>query len=110
MKQLIVFDLDGTMTESKSVIDAEMAPLLDAVLGFVRVAIISGGAWPQFEAQVLAHLCSGDRLRRLSLLPTCGTRFYAFHSEWTQLYAENFTMSERDKITDALQQVIAASG
>ena len=60
MKKLVVFDLDGTLAESKSSIDAEMAQLLDRLLGIVKVAVISGGAWQQFEKQVLAHLRHGE--------------------------------------------------
>lgn len=74
MKDLVVFDLDGTLAESKSPIDAEMAQLLDFLLDIVNVAVISGGAWKQFENQVLARLSPKDALRRLSLLPTCGTK------------------------------------
>ena len=33
MKRLIVFDLDGTLAESKAALDAEMATLLSALLG-----------------------------------------------------------------------------
>ena len=43
MKKLLVFDLDGTLAESKSAVDAEMARLLLDLLGVVKVAIISGG-------------------------------------------------------------------
>ena len=43
MKKLIVFDLDGTLAESKSSLDVEMASLLTALLGVVKVAVISGG-------------------------------------------------------------------
>jgi len=78
MKKLIVFDLDGTLAESKSSIDAEMAKLLDSLLGIVKVSVISGGAWLQFEKQVLAHLSHDERLKNLSLLPTCGTKFYKY--------------------------------
>ena len=53
MKKLIVFDLDGTLAESKSSADAEMAALFGTLLGIVKVAVISGGNWPQFEKQVL---------------------------------------------------------
>ena len=42
MKQLVVFDLDGTLAKSKSPIDAKMAALLDKLLGVVKVAVISG--------------------------------------------------------------------
>ena len=43
MKSLIIFDLDGTLAESKSNLHAEMATLLGRLLGIVDVATISGG-------------------------------------------------------------------
>ena len=78
MKSLVVFDLDGTLAESKSSLDAEMATLLSALLGVVKVAVISGGDWPQFEKQVLSKLPHDEHLENLSLLPTCGTKFYQY--------------------------------
>jgi phosphomannomutase len=108
MKKLIVFDLDGTLAESKASVDAEMAKLLDALLTIMKVSIISGGAWEQFEKQVVAHLSHDERLKNLSLLPTCGTKFYKFESEWKLLYSEDFTDSEKKKIIGALNQTIAS--
>ena len=55
MKQLIVFDLDGTLAESKSSLDPEMSSLIHDLLGIVKVAVISGGAWKQFKDQLLAE-------------------------------------------------------
>jgi len=75
MKKLIVFDLDGTLAESKSALDTAMSGLLHDLLAIVKVAVISGGGWPQFEKQLLAHLPQDQRLVNLSLLPTCGTQF-----------------------------------
>ncbi len=43
MKKLIVFDLDGTLAESKASLDAEMGTLLSTLLGIVKIAVISGG-------------------------------------------------------------------
>jgi hypothetical protein len=80
MKRLIVFDLDGTLAPSKSSIDTEMVNLLNSLLAIVKVAVISGGAWPQFEQQVLARLRPDACLKNLSLLPTCGTKFYRMMS------------------------------
>jgi phosphomannomutase len=105
VKKLIVFDLDGTLAESKSPLDAEMSTLLTALLAVAKVAIISGGNWPQFEKQVLAHLPQGEHLQNLSLLPTCGTKYYRYQTDWQQLYAENFTVGEREKIIRSLEQV-----
>jgi phosphomannomutase len=109
MKTLVVFDLDGTLAESKSSIDAEMAALLDSLLDIVKVAVISGGAWQQFEQQMLAHLSHGDALKNLSLLPTCGTKFYQYESSWKLLYSEDFTEAERKKIIDGLKQATISS-
>ncbi len=106
-KKLFIFDLDGTLAESKSSIDAEMATGLQALLARVKVAIISGGDWPQFEQQVLAHLPTDSQLKNLVLLPTCGTKFYQYETVWTLRYAESFTSGEKARITEALKQVSA---
>jgi HAD superfamily hydrolase (TIGR01484 family) len=106
MKRLIVFDLDGTLAESKTALDTETSLLLGGLLSIVKVAIISGGDWPQFEDQVLAKLPKDGRLKNLSLLPTCGTKFYKFENEWERLYAETFTDTERDTIVDALKHAV----
>ena len=105
MKKLIVFDLDGTLAESKSSLDAEMAALLSALLGIVKVAVISGGNWPQFEKQVLSNLPHDERLKNLSLLPTCGTQFYQFAADWNKIYSEDFTAEEKEKIIRSLRQM-----
>jgi phosphomannomutase len=109
MKKLIVFDLDGTLAESKSSLDTEMASLLSALLGIVKVAVISGGNWPQFEKQVLSNLPHDEHLKNLSLLPTCGTKFYQFTGDWKKIYSEDFTYEEKRKITSSLKQAIDSS-
>ena len=106
MKKLIIFDLDGTLAKSKSAIDKEMAELLDKLLKVAKVAIISGGDWPQFEKQVLKHLPEKALLENLSILPTCGTKFYQYKKDWEELYEENFTEDERKKILDNLKTAI----
>ena len=106
MKELIIFDLDGTLAKSKSPIDKEMAELLRNLLEVAQVAIISGGNWPQFEKQVLNHLPKESLLEKLSILPTCGTKFYKYQNGWKELYAENFTDEERKKILDSLHSAI----
>jgi phosphomannomutase len=110
VKKLIVFDLDGTLAASKSPVDAEMAALLSDLLEAVDVAIISGGAWLQFERQVLSNLPRNAMLARLSILPTCGTQFYQFKGEWTKLYSEDFTADEKNKIVGSLNDAIAKAG
>ena len=106
MKKLIVFDLDGTIAESKSSLDDEMSVLLRDLLSNVKVAIISGGNWPQFEKQLVSNLPRDANLENLSLLPTCGTKFYKYGSTWEELYSENFTDEEKAKIIASLHDAI----
>jgi len=110
IKQLIVFDLDGTLTESKSALDAEMATLLCALLRIEQVAIISGGGQTQFEKQMLALLPESDNFDNLSLLPTCGTKFLRYDGGWRKLYSEDLSEAQKQKIIGALNQAVAASG
>lgn len=110
MKKLIVYDLDGTLAESKSSLDAVMAELLQKLLGVVKVAVISGGDWPQFEKQLLSNLPHDERLRNLSILPTCGTKFYQYKEKWEKIYSEDFTAAEKSKIVSSLEKAIEEAG
>ncbi len=111
MKQLIVFDLDGTLAESKSSIDSEMSTLLHNLLGVIKVAVISGGNWPQFEKQVLSKLPHDESLENLSLLPACGTKFYKYsNGDWEKLYSEDFIEAEKKKIMGSLTKAIEETG
>jgi hypothetical protein len=110
MKKLIVFDLDGTLARSKSSLDDEMSALLSDLLKIVKVAVISGGAWPQFEEQLLSHLPHDERLLSLSILPTCGTQFYRYSGKWQKIYSEDFTADEKEKIISSLKKAFEASG
>ena len=102
MKKLIIFDLDGTLAPSKSSIDKETADLISSLLKVQKVAIISGGAWLQFQKQVLSRLPKGSSLKNLSILPTCGTKFYRYNKKWEKIYSEDFSEEEKSKIIDSL--------
>jgi HAD superfamily hydrolase (TIGR01484 family) len=110
MKKLIVFDLDGTLAPSKSSLDAEMSSLVRDLLEIIKVAVISGGAWLQFEKQVLSNLPQNTRLASLSILPTCGTQFFQYTGQWKKLYAEDFTADEKEKIVSSLNNAVLAAG
>lgn len=107
MKKLIIFDLDGTLAKSKSAIDDEMNALIMRLLEVQQMAIISGGDWPQFEKQVLNHLSDKPILKKLSILPTSGTKFYEYKNGWEQRYADKFTEEEKNKILTSLDAAIA---
>lgn len=110
MINLIVFDLDGTLAESKSSLDLEMSGLLCDLLGITRVAVISGGDWPQFEKQLLPNLPTDERLANLSLLPTCGTKFFRYEGGWKKIYSEDFNAVEKKKIVASITSALAEVG
>jgi hydroxymethylpyrimidine pyrophosphatase-like HAD family hydrolase len=104
MKKLIVFDLDGTLAPSKSSLAPETAGLLRDLMGIIRVAVISGGAWAQFEKQLLTDLPQDSYLANLSLLPTCGTKMFQYNGKWTELYSEDLTPEQMRKIIESLDK------
>jgi hypothetical protein len=87
-----------------------MASLLHNLLSVVKVAAISGGAWLQFEGQMLSQLPHDGQLARLSILPTCGTQFFQYSGEWKKLYSEDFTVGEKARIISSLNHAIATAG
>jgi hypothetical protein len=87
-----------------------MAALFNKLLDVIKVAVISGGNWPQFQKQVLSRLGDDQRLKNLSLLPTCGTQFFQYQKGWVQLYAENFTNDQKKKIISSMKQAIEQVG
>jgi phosphomannomutase len=110
VKKLIVYDLDGTLAESKSPMDAEMSALLHDLLVVIKVAVISGGDWPQFQKQLVSRLPHDESLANLSLLPTCGTKFYQYSEDWKKLYEEDFTADQREKIMGSFEKALASAG
>src|SRR3989338_465978 len=111
-KKMAVFDLDGTLTETKSAMDSEMAEYLCRLLGQKKVAVISGGALGQFEKQLLTALnCPLELLANLFLFPTSGTRFYRYKQDkWVEVYADMMTSQERQKIKDAFKKAFLRIG
>jgi phosphomannomutase len=110
MKQLIAFDLDGTLAESKQPVDQTTAELLSGLLDVASVAVISGGDWPQFETQVVSRLPSWADLHRLFILPTTGTKLYRFDDGWQIVYADAFSKEERERVQAEIDRAIEDSG
>lgn len=111
MKQLIAFDLDGTLAESKQPLGDPMGAALSRLLSVADVAVISGGDWPQFDRQVASRLPADARLERLWLMPTTGTKLYRFvDGAWRAIYAELFDDAEKAAIRKAFDQALAGAG
>ncbi len=106
-KDLIVFDMDGTLTPSKSAADRAMAGLLLRLLEKKRVAVIGGGKYALFREQLLARLPRRDaRLRNLFLFPTTANAFYRYRNGWKNVYAMRLAPREKAAIRAALRAVL----
>ncbi len=46
----------------------------------------------------------------LSLLPTCGTKFFQYNGDWKKLYSEDFTADEKEKIISSLKKAVEEAG
>jgi len=100
--KLIVFDLDGTLAESKQRMSAPMSELIAQLLARIPVAVMSGGSWKQFQTQFLAALPHEARLERLYLFPTSAAQCFVYRSgDWRPQYDRSFTQLEKDKIMTA---------
>ncbi|MEG3169590.1 HAD-IIB family hydrolase [Sphingomonas sp. LB3N6] len=110
MKELVAFDLDGTLAESKQPLQEPMGEALASLLDVAHVAVISGGDWPQFEKQVASRLPERADRTKLWLMPTTGTKLYRFDGEWRAVYAELFEDEEKQKIFTAFDEALEATG
>src|SRR5882762_7517429 len=110
--RVLAFDLDGTLAESKSAITSRMAGLLVRLLDEVQVCVISGGAFPQFQTQVLDHLdAAPGQLAALNLMRTNGTRYYLHRDgAWREIYAEDLPEGTKRKVIDVLTEGAKALG
>lgn len=111
-KKVLVFDLDGTLAPSKSDLPERIGQLLNELLEQYKICVISGGTFGQFTSQLLKGLDSNEeRLANLHLMPTCGTQYYTFRSgDWNQVYAENFSKGEKQKILEAFSKGVKTLG
>lgn len=107
MKKAIVFDLDGTLAESKQSLDAEMAALLSELLYVKKVAIVSGGGLAQIQKQVVNKLPDAEGFKNLFIFPTKGAMMYAFDGKaWVQKYEKALTKDDKEKIRGAFAKVM----
>jgi HAD superfamily hydrolase (TIGR01484 family) len=106
-KKIIVFDLDGTLAESKQSLDLEMSGLLGQLLDTKMVAIITGGGFPQLQKQVISKIpFSVDKLKNLFIFPTKGGMMYKFDGkDWQKVYEKVLTEKEKAEIINAFDKV-----
>ena len=112
MKKAIIFDLDGTLTLSKTVIDDEMSSLLCKLLEKKIVAIVSGSSYDQFKKQFFHGFgCETALFKNLAIFPTSGSSGYLYRDgSWQKIYEQALSNSEKDDIKNAFSETFRAMG
>ncbi len=121
--ELVVFDLDGTLTPSKAPMDGEMARLFVRLLSVKKVAVIGGGRWSLFREQLVTPLLRALRgdgaaaarhrraiLANLSLFPTTSTALYRYDRGWKNVYTLALPKRTRREIKKAFREVFREAG
>ncbi len=112
-KKIIIFDLDGTLTKSKSDLDQEMASLICKLLRLKYVAVTSGCSLQQFESQFLGGLPKSANLCNLLLFPTCSASGYYYDRKrrrFSQAYTNLLSARDVKKILRSFTRVFAEIG
>lgn len=99
----IIFDLDGTLAESKQALDSSMVLCLSDLLKVCNVSIISGGSWEQFKKQIISQFPPETRFENLLLLPVTGSMVYGYkNNEWSLLFSDTLSPEEKKTIIEYL--------
>jgi len=100
MKMLIVFDLDGTLAESKSDVDPEMVQALSNLQdNYNEIAVISGCSWGQMKKQFATKFSSFHNVSMLHLLPVSGAQYFITtgnEAGWVKV--SEYKLNPRDKV------------
>ncbi len=89
----MVFDLDGTLTESGQTLGPRLAARLEDLLRQTAVAVISGATLEKMKRQILPPLSAEAKLENLILLPENGSHGF------------DLTQPEKAKIFGALGKI-----
>ncbi|HVN26602.1 MAG TPA: HAD-IIB family hydrolase [Candidatus Paceibacterota bacterium] len=110
-KELIVFDLDGTLAPSKAPMRPDMSKALAALLAKKKVAVIGGGSYEQFSRQFVGRLkVPKALLPNLFLFPTTSTSFYRYRNGWKKVYRKVLKATEKKRIMAAFDEAFAKTG
>ncbi len=110
-KDLIVFDLDGTLIKTKSPMDSDMSKLFSRLLAIRKVAVIGGGKYQVFQDLFLKRLkCPKLLLKKLFIFPTTSTLFYRFSNGWKKVYSIELSAREKADIRRAFKETFAEVG
>ncbi|MBI5133868.1 MAG: alpha-glucan family phosphorylase [Candidatus Taylorbacteria bacterium] len=109
MPKIAIFDIDNTLTESRSRISPRAAALLSELVDLMPVAIVSGESMEGFDHQVVSSL-SHSKKGNLYCLPTGGAELRVYEDgAWRRVYSRKLGDEKRRAILERLAKAIGAS-
>ena len=112
-KKIIAFDVDGTLTASKTLITESMANLIKKLVKQKMVIAIAGGSFHQLETQFLPPFLHDESMmpfiHNFTLLPTSGSQRYEYDEikkEWILTDKEALPSEAKIRAIKLLQEVI----
>lgn len=106
MYKLIAFDLDGTLTESKQLLDDKAARFIVRLAHDYDIAIITGGTMRQIETQILERI--PDWVQTKLHLMSCSGATY--ESQGTLMYKKEIPVIQREVIKSIVKATAQSLG
>ena len=113
-KKIIAFDVDGTLTASKTLITDSMANLIKKLIQKKMVVSIAGGSFHQLETQFLPPFLNDNSMlpyiKNFTLLTTSGSQRYEYDEEkkeWRITDKESMPVEAKERAIKLLEEVIA---
>ncbi len=109
--ELFVFDVDDTLAPSKLPVTPAMVQTLLSLLSKRKVAAIGGGAFYVYEKQFAPLLeTQSPDIKNFSIFPTCGAQYLKYDNGWQQVYRNDLSGEEKEKIVAAVKESMRESG
>ncbi|MFZ2149728.1 MAG: HAD-IIB family hydrolase [Minisyncoccia bacterium] len=114
-KKIIAFDVDGTLTASKTPITEAMAGLIKKLVQQKMVIAIAGGTFEQMKTQFLPPFLNDEFMmpfiRNFTLLPTSGSQRYDYdeaNKGWILTDKEPLPSESKARAIKLLEEVICS--
>ena len=76
MKNIVLFDMDGTLTEPRKVIESDIIPALRELCKITEIGIVTGSDYDYVRQQIGTLLENTELRYRIHILPCNGTKYY----------------------------------
>lgn len=105
-KKLFIFDMDGTLTESKRPLTKVQADTFSSFAQKHKTAVISGAEFSQMRKQFISKLPKGKKTPEFIALPVNGGEMWVIDKrEWKRVYQKPFSPPLKRKVREAIKKM-----